>query len=235
MHGEAVQLAAGGTLTLIDENGTDRVILFFSTNLSRADRSPTANNREVRSLATFQERFGCWLVVWGNEIITDSQLLEYFFQMVNLSRRESRSLGTLGNFEIYTIFLNLKPGRVHVIREDLSDASNANERFVVIDDVITYFCVDSVILGFQNDKMSWPAVSFLEIVWPRDGKEWFKPENPILMFRMQNNRFLHNDNFVCSAQICNVLINAEYSITETSWTCQVGEVDVKIKQVLLET
>ena len=119
-HVDASQTAIGGTLTQLDENGRDRVIAFYSKKLSDAEANYTANDRELLALVRFLERFRCYLEGSTFKIITDNQVLKYFFTKPKLSRREARWSETLGNFGVFPI--TLKPGKIHVLGDTLSRA-----------------------------------------------------------------------------------------------------------------
>lgn len=69
---EASQTAVGGTLTELDEHGRDRVIAFFSKNLSPAETDYMANDHELLGLIRFLDRFRSFLEGSDFEIITDS-------------------------------------------------------------------------------------------------------------------------------------------------------------------
>ena len=51
-HVDASQTAVGGMLTQLDENGRDRVIAFFSKQLSDAEANYTANDREFARVSS---------------------------------------------------------------------------------------------------------------------------------------------------------------------------------------
>ena len=78
-HVDASHTAIGGTLTQLGENGRNRVIAFCSKKLSDAEANYTANDRELLALVRFLERFRCFLERSTFEIITDNQVLKYFF------------------------------------------------------------------------------------------------------------------------------------------------------------
>ena len=123
-HIDASNIAVGGTLTQLDENGKDRVIAFFSKKLSPAEKNYRTNDRELLGLIYFLLRFRCYLEGSTFEIFTDNQVLKHFFTKHKLSRREARWLETLGNFAIFPI--NLKPGKIHVLGDTLSRAPHAS-------------------------------------------------------------------------------------------------------------
>ncbi len=114
---DASQLAVGGTLTQLDDEGRDRVIVYFSKKLSPAERDYTANDREFLRLIYFLKRFRCYLEGASFAIFTDNQVLKHFFSEPKLSRKEVRWLVTLGNFGSFPI--NLKPGKIHVLGDNL--------------------------------------------------------------------------------------------------------------------
>lgn len=91
-HIDASAFAVGGTLTQRDSTGHDRAIAYFSKRLNPAEENYTANDRELLGLVYFLERFCCFLEGSEFEVVTDNQVLKYFFSKSDLSRRETRWL-----------------------------------------------------------------------------------------------------------------------------------------------
>lgn len=112
-HTDASQVAVGGTLTQADDDGDEHAVSFFSKRLSPAEENYSANDRELLGLVYFLQRFRCYLEGAEFEVLTDNQVLKYFFSKTTLSRREARWLDFLGQFGITQ--LTLVKGRVHVL------------------------------------------------------------------------------------------------------------------------
>lgn len=117
-HVDASALAVGGTLTQLDTDGHDRAIAYFSKRLNPAEENYTSNDRELLGLVYFLKRFRCYLERAEFEVITDNQVLRYFFSKPDLTRREARWLEFLSNFGISE--LTLQKGKVHVLGDALS-------------------------------------------------------------------------------------------------------------------
>ena len=124
-HVDASQTTVGGNLTQLDENGKDRVIDFYSKKLSPTESVYTANDRELLGLISFLNRFRCYLEGTEFEVFTDNQVLNSIFTKPKLSKKESRWLGTIGDFGISAI--TLKPGKIHVLGDVLSRAPHVIE------------------------------------------------------------------------------------------------------------
>lgn len=122
-HTDASQVAVGGTLTQISDDGNEHAVSFFSKRLSPAEENYSANDRELLGLVYFLQRFRCYLEGAEFEVLTDNQVLKYFFTKQNLSRREARWLDFLGQFGI--THLTLIRGRVHVLGDVPSRAPHA--------------------------------------------------------------------------------------------------------------
>ena len=146
-HIDASNMAVGGTLTQLDEEGKDRVIAFFSKKLSPAEQNYTTNDRELLGLVYFLMRFRCYLEGSSFEIFTDNQVLKSFFSKPKLSRREARWLETLGNFGIFPI--NLKPGKIHVLGDTLSRAPHAS----VNQTELVHANLDGITDAYADDKL----------------------------------------------------------------------------------
>lgn len=104
-------------MTQFDENGHDRVMVFFSKKVSSAEKHYKENDRELPGLILFLEGFRFYLEGSTFEILKDNQVLKQFFTKQKLNRWEARWLETLGNFGIFLV--TLKPGRVHVLVDAL--------------------------------------------------------------------------------------------------------------------
>ena len=154
-HIDASEFAVGGTLTQLDDSGNDRVIAFFSKKLSPAEQNYTANDRELLGLVYFLQRFRCYLEGASFEILTDNQILKYFFTKLKLSRREARWLETLGNFGIFPI--NLKPGKIHVLGDTLSRAPHAFVNAVDIMKIQT----EDVLGNYEDDQFYGPLLKVM--------------------------------------------------------------------------
>lgn len=89
-HVDASQLAVGGTLTQLDDDGNDRAIAYFSKRLSPAEENYSANDRELLGLVYFLKRFRCYVEGSEFEVVIDNQVLNYYFTKQTLSRREAR-------------------------------------------------------------------------------------------------------------------------------------------------
>lgn len=78
-HVDASQMAVGGTLRQVDEQGRNRVTELFSKELAPSERNYTVNDRELLALVEFFERLRCYLEGSELEILTDNQVLKHFF------------------------------------------------------------------------------------------------------------------------------------------------------------
>ena len=160
-HFDVSQLAVGGTLTKLDENGRDRVIAFYSKKLSPAEADYFANDREHLGLISFLERFRCCLEGSTFEIFTDNQVLKHFFSKPRLSRKEARWLETLGNFGIFPI--TLKPVTFHVLGDALSRAPHIIMGETKTNDVeVPSIDVNDVLSGYDGDRFFGPVVRALQ-------------------------------------------------------------------------
>jgi len=200
-HVDASQTAIGGTLTQLDENGRDRVIAFFSKKLSDAEANYTANDRELLGLVRFLERFRCYLKGSTFEIITDNQVLKYFFTKPKLSRREARWSDTLGNFGVFPI--TLKPGKIHVLGDTLSRAPHASiDDDACVNDVeVPYIQFEDVISGYEDDQFFGPILRALSDEWPDDPKQKLKLEKMLPMFEYKDKRLTYNGK-ICVPRKC---------------------------------
>lgn len=117
-HIDASAVDVGGTLTQLDDQGSDRVVAYFSKRLNSAEENYTANNREILGLVYLLKIFRCYLEGTSFEVITDNRALKYFFRKATLSRREARWLEFLSHFGI--TYLNLQNGKLHVLGDVMS-------------------------------------------------------------------------------------------------------------------
>lgn len=118
-HVDASQLAVGGTLTQISENG-EHAISYFSKRLSPEEENYSANDRELLGLIYFLKRFRCYLEGSTFEVLTDNQVLRSFFEKPDPIRRDARWLDFLGQFGITK--MTLVKGKIHVLGDALSRA-----------------------------------------------------------------------------------------------------------------
>lgn len=123
-HVDASQFAVGGTLTQV-QNGSERVIAYYSKKLNEAQTNYSANDRELLGMVQFLTHFRCYLEGAEFEIITDNQVLKHFFDKQDLSRREARWLEILSGFGVFPI--TLKKGSVHVLGDALSRVHHGPE------------------------------------------------------------------------------------------------------------
>lgn len=127
-HLDVSQLAIGGTLTQ-EVDGNEHAIEYFAKKLSAAQQNYSANDQEKLGLIGFLEHFRCYLEGSEFEIVTDNQVLKYFFSKEKHSRREAGWLSTLTNFRIFPITLqkgSLK-GSFHVLDDALSRVHGTEE------------------------------------------------------------------------------------------------------------
>ena len=187
-HVDASQLAFGGTLSQLDDDGRDRVIAFYSKKLSPTEADYTANNRALLGLFCFLERFRCHLEGASFEIFTDNQVLKYFFTKPKMSRREARLLETLGNFGIFPI--TLKPGKIHVLGDVLSraphvlngDLSNLNLNDVEVLGVD----FEDFIPSYEEDQFFGPIVKAMNGDWPKENEKKLTFEKILPLFEREN-------------------------------------------------
>lgn len=85
----------------------------------------SANEREISGLTSFLQRSRWYLEGFPFEIITDNQVLNYFFSKQKPSKREAIWLQKIGNFGIFE--LNFKGGKLRLLGDDLSRAPNVTE------------------------------------------------------------------------------------------------------------
>ncbi len=178
-HIDASNTSVGGTLTQLDDCGKDRVIAFFSKNLSLAEQNYTSNDTEFLGLIYFLQRFRCYLEGSCFEIFTDNQVLKIFFTEPKLSRREARLLETLGNFGIFPI--SLKPRRIHVLGDTLSRAPHASVNILGV----LKIDLDDFTSGYENDKFYGTVFKCMKGEEISDGMMKRKIENLLHLFHLE--------------------------------------------------
>lgn len=149
-HIDASQLAVGGTLP--QSNGDDEhVISYFSKRLSPAEENYSANDRELLGLVYFLQRFRCYLEGSAFEVLTDNQVLNYFFSKPNLTRREARWLDFLWQFGITK--LTLIKGRVNVLGDVPSRAPHSQPTDLNINNTSIVSGIVSLPENFTNNYL----------------------------------------------------------------------------------
>lgn len=79
-HVDASAVVVGGTLIQLDTDRKDQAVAFFSKRLSPAEENYSADNCELLRRVYFLKRFRCYLQGSEFEVVTDNQVLKYFFQ-----------------------------------------------------------------------------------------------------------------------------------------------------------
>lgn len=120
---DASSRAVGETLSQIDVNGHEQAIAYFSKRLSTTKENYSANDLEILGIVYFLQRFRCYLEGSEFEVITDNQVLRYFFSKPSLSRREARWLEFHCQFGISQ--LTLQKGLINVLGDVLSRVAHA--------------------------------------------------------------------------------------------------------------
>lgn len=173
LHVDASQYAVGATLTQNDEDRRPHVIAYSSKKMTPAEQNYTANDRELLALVTGLQRFRCYLEGATFSVITDNQVVSFFFSKPSLSRREARWLEILADFNIST--LNLKPGRINVlgdalsrIRHDEKKIENSNIDVVQVSDQDV---VRTKLEAYGEDQAFGPIFRSFNNKWPDDPKE----------------------------------------------------------------
>lgn len=100
-------------MTQIGPDGNEHLISYFSKRLSQAEENYSGNDRKLLALVYFLQRFHCYVEGCEFEVLTDNQVLKYFFTKPNLSRQEAHWLDFLGQFGISQ--LTLIKGKIHVL------------------------------------------------------------------------------------------------------------------------
>lgn len=99
-HVDASAWVVGGTLAQIDASVQEFPKSYFSKRFPPAEDNYSANYHELLGLICFLLRFRCYLEGSEAEVVTDNQVLRYFFSKLTLSRREARWLEFLSGFGI---------------------------------------------------------------------------------------------------------------------------------------
>lgn len=81
-HTDASQLAVGGKLTQLGADNEEHAISFSFRRRSPAEENYSPNDRELLGLEYFFQRFRCYLERSESEILTDNQVLKYFFSKI---------------------------------------------------------------------------------------------------------------------------------------------------------
>lgn len=110
----------------MDEDERDRVTVYTSKKMTPTEQCYTANNRELLALVNGLQRFPRYLKRATFSLITDNQVFNHFFSKSNLSRRETRWLEILADFNISA--LQLKPERINVLGDALSRIQHENSQ-----------------------------------------------------------------------------------------------------------
>lgn len=141
---------------LLDYNGNDRVIAFFSKSLSSPEADFTAIDCKLLGLIYFLQRFRCYLDGSSFEILTDNQVLKHFFPKPKLSRKGAKCVETLGNFGIFPF--TLKTGKLHVLGDALSRASHPSNKSVKV----AFIEFNSIMTMYEKDQSFGPIVRALD-------------------------------------------------------------------------
>lgn len=161
-HVDASQFAVGGTLTQVVD-GQEKAIAYFSRKLNKAQMNYSANDRELLGMIEFLTHFRCYLEGSTFEIVTDNQVLKYFFEKKDLSRREVRWSEILADFGVFPI--TLQKGSVHVLGDSLSRVGHGTQH-VEVQNITTIIADLSEQEKFQEDLRSdqffGPVISKIE-------------------------------------------------------------------------
>lgn len=76
-HTDASQIALGGTLTQLDQNGAERVVAYVSKKLRLAEETHTENNRELLALVYVLRRLRGYIEGSEFDVIPDKQALKH--------------------------------------------------------------------------------------------------------------------------------------------------------------
>ena len=207
-HVDASQLAVGGTLTKLDDDGRDRVIAFYSKKLSLTEADYTANDRELLGLISFLERFRCDLEGASFEIFTDNQVLKYFFTKPKMSRKEARWLENLGNFGIFPI--NLKPGKIHVLGDKLFRAPhvlNGDLSNLKLNDVeVLGVDFEDFIPSYEEDQFFGLIVKAMNRDWPKENEKKLTLKKILPLLERENKKlYYHGLLYVPRKSVSNLL------------------------------
>lgn len=88
------------TLTNLYQNGSERVLEYFSKQLGPAEESYSANDMEQLASIYVLERFKSFSE--GSEflVITDNRVLKHYLQKKDLTQREAKWIKLLGQYGI---------------------------------------------------------------------------------------------------------------------------------------
>lgn len=143
------------------------MVFYFSKGLSAAEESYSANDRELLGLIYFLQRFRCYIEGSEFEIFTDNQVLRYFFNKPNLSRREARWMEYLGQFGITK--LTLVKGKVHVLGDVPSHAPHTQPNELALKNIAATSVQISLPEGFSK---KYPEdITFREVFRYLNGEE----------------------------------------------------------------
>lgn len=113
----ASQFVVGGKLSQLDEKSRMCHIIFFQK------VQPSWGNlfgkwpRGIRSLVYCLRRFHCYLEGSSFDVYTENQIIKNFFTKPSLSRRETRLVEFISQFEINGMII--KKGNIHVLGDAL--------------------------------------------------------------------------------------------------------------------
>lgn len=172
LHVDTSQYAVGATLKQNDDEGRTHVIAYSSKNMTLAEQNYTANDRELLALVTGLQRFRCYLEGATFSVITDNQVVSFFFSKPNLSRREARRSEILADFNIST--LNLKPGRINVLGDALSRIRHEEKKIensnIDVVEVSDQDIVRMKLEAYAEDQAFGPIFRSFNNEWPEDPK-----------------------------------------------------------------
>lgn len=196
-HIDASELAVGGTLTQLDEQGHDHAVAYFSKRLSTAEENYSANDRELLGLVYFLKRFRCYLEGSEFEVVTDNQVLKHFFSKQDLSRREARWLEFLSHFGITE--LTLERGKVHILGDTLSRAPHAPQLDdLEVNNIHTFSFGMSAQYSthIENDPTFGPVWKALNGTFPDDKIQRGRINRLLPSFKLDQGKLIY-DNKIC--------------------------------------
>ena len=115
---DASDVAIGGTVSQLDDQGRDRPISFCSWALKGAELNYSATDREALAIKFTLERHRFFLLGYPVQIFTDHQALRYLYEKSDLSSRQARWLDSLLEFEI--VGINYIEGKSNRVADALS-------------------------------------------------------------------------------------------------------------------
>ena len=145
-------------------------------------------------LIYFLKRHRCYLEGSEFEVITDNQVLKYFFTKQTLSRREARWLEELSNFGIFPI--NLKAGKIHVVGDLLSRAPNALLPLNISNIEVCKIDTDFIVNNYNSDQYFGRVLEALKGIWPTDDRRKYALKKVIDYFKTKENP-LYYENKLC--------------------------------------